>query len=81
MTQLRKMALEELERCNYIGRTIRYYLRFVERFAQHCTSAIHPISWGQNICAATKPIRSMNESSPWGRHNAVGPRQQCQGDV
>ena len=27
--------LEELERRNYSERTIRYYLRFVERFAQH----------------------------------------------
>src|SRR6201997_826169 len=29
------MMLEELERRNYSERTIRYYLRFVERFAQH----------------------------------------------
>ena len=35
MTHLRKMMLEELERRNYSERTIRYYLRFVERFAQH----------------------------------------------
>ena len=32
VTQLRKMMLEELERCNYSKGTIRYYLRFVERF-------------------------------------------------
>lgn len=35
MTHLRKMMLEELERRNYSKGTIRYYLRFVERFAQH----------------------------------------------
>ncbi len=35
MTHLRKMMLEELERRNYSTRTIRYYLRFVERFAKH----------------------------------------------
>ena len=35
MTHLRKMMLEELERRNYSQRTIRYYLRFVERFAKH----------------------------------------------
>ena len=35
MTHLRKMMLEELERRNYSHGTIRYYLRFVERFAQH----------------------------------------------
>ena len=35
MTHLRKMMLEELERRNYSERTIRYYLRFVERFAKH----------------------------------------------
>jgi len=29
------MMLEELERRNYSASTIRYYLRFVERFAQH----------------------------------------------
>jgi site-specific recombinase XerD len=29
------MMLEELERRNYSERTIRYYLRFVERFAKH----------------------------------------------
>jgi integrase/recombinase XerD len=35
VTHLRKMMLEELERRNYSTGTIRYYLRFVERFAQH----------------------------------------------
>ena len=35
MTHLRKMLLEELERRNYSAGTIRYYVRFVERFAQH----------------------------------------------
>ena len=35
MTRLRKMMLEELERRNYSAGTIRYYVRFVERFAQH----------------------------------------------
>ena len=35
MTHLRRMMLEELERRNYSPSTIRYYLRFVERFAQH----------------------------------------------
>jgi site-specific recombinase XerD len=29
------MMLEELERRNYSAGTIRYYVRFVERFAQH----------------------------------------------
>jgi hypothetical protein len=29
------MMLEELERRNYSPTTIRYYLRFVERFAKH----------------------------------------------
>jgi hypothetical protein len=29
------MMLEELERRNYSQRTIRYYLRFMERFAKH----------------------------------------------
>ena len=35
MTHLRKIMLEELERRNYSAGTIRYYVRFVERFAQH----------------------------------------------
>jgi integrase/recombinase XerD len=35
VTHLRKMMLEELERRNYSERTTRYYLRFVERFAQY----------------------------------------------
>jgi integrase/recombinase XerD len=35
VTHLRKMLLEELERRNYSAGTIRYYVRFVERFAQH----------------------------------------------
>lgn len=35
MTHLRQMMLEELERRNYSSGTIRYYVRFVERFAQH----------------------------------------------
>jgi len=35
VTHLRRMMLEELERRNYSPSTIRYYLRFVERFAQH----------------------------------------------
>ena len=35
MTHLRKMMLEELERRNYSTSTIRHYLSFVERFAQH----------------------------------------------
>ena len=35
MTHLRKMMLEELQRRNYSGETIRNYLRIVERFAQH----------------------------------------------
>ena len=35
MTHLRKMMLEELERRNYSAGTIRYYVRFVERFAEH----------------------------------------------
>ena len=35
MTHLRKMMLEELERCNDSQATTRRYLRFVERFAQH----------------------------------------------
>ena len=35
MTHLRRMMLEELERRNYSASTIRYYLRFVERFAEH----------------------------------------------
>jgi len=35
VTRLRKMMLEELERRNYSQGTIRYYMRFVERFAQH----------------------------------------------
>jgi len=35
VTHLRKMMLEELERRNYSTRTIRYYLRFVERFAKY----------------------------------------------
>src|ERR1019366_8320997 len=35
MTHLRKIMLGELQRRNYSDRTIRYYLRFVERFAQH----------------------------------------------
>jgi hypothetical protein len=29
------MMLEELERRNYSDKTIRYYVRFVERFARH----------------------------------------------
>ena len=32
---LRKMMLEELERCNYSKGTIRHYVRFVEPFSQH----------------------------------------------
>jgi hypothetical protein len=35
VTHLRKMMIEELQRRNYSASTIRYYLRFVERFAQH----------------------------------------------
>jgi len=35
VTHLRKMMLEELERRNYSAGTIRYYVRFVERFAKH----------------------------------------------
>jgi integrase/recombinase XerD len=35
VTHLRKMMLEELQRRNYSDRTVRYYLRFVERFSQH----------------------------------------------
>jgi integrase/recombinase XerD len=35
VTRLRKMMLEELERRNYSEGTIRRYLRYVERFAQH----------------------------------------------
>ena len=35
MTHLRKIMLEELQRRNYANTTIRRYLRFVERFAQH----------------------------------------------
>jgi len=35
VTHLRQMMLEELERRNYSKGTIRNYLRFVERFAQH----------------------------------------------
>jgi integrase/recombinase XerD len=35
VTHLRTLMLEELERRNYSASTIRYYLRFVERFAQH----------------------------------------------
>jgi len=35
VTHLRKMMLEELERRNYSDKTIRYYVRLVERFAQH----------------------------------------------
>ena len=35
MTHLRRMLHEELERRNYSAGTIRYYVRFVERFAQH----------------------------------------------
>jgi hypothetical protein len=35
VTRLRRMMLEELERRNYSSGTIRYYVRFVERFAEH----------------------------------------------
>ena len=35
MTQLRRMMLEELQRRNYSGRTIRYYLQAVALFAKH----------------------------------------------
>jgi site-specific recombinase XerD len=35
VTHLRTMMLEELQRRNYADTTIRHYLRFVERFAQH----------------------------------------------
>jgi integrase/recombinase XerD len=35
VTRLRKMMLEELERRNYSEKTIRRYLRLVERFAQY----------------------------------------------
>jgi len=35
VTHLRKIMLEELERRNYSERTMRHYLRFVERFAKH----------------------------------------------
>jgi len=35
VTRLREMMLEELERRNYSSGTIRYYVHFVERFAQH----------------------------------------------
>jgi integrase/recombinase XerD len=35
VTHLRTMMLEELQRRNYADTTIRHYLRFVERLAQH----------------------------------------------
>ena len=35
MTHLRKIMLEELQRRHYSEATIRYYVRAVERFAQH----------------------------------------------
>jgi integrase/recombinase XerD len=35
VTHLREMMLEELERRNYSTGTIRYQVRFVERFAEH----------------------------------------------
>ena len=35
MTHLRKIMLEELQRRHYSEATTRYYIRAVERFAQH----------------------------------------------
>jgi integrase/recombinase XerD len=35
VTHLRKMMLEELQRRNFSGHTIRYYIRTVEDFARH----------------------------------------------
>ena len=58
MIHLRKMMLEELERRNYSQGTIRYYLRFVERFG---TS---PDSLVLNICAAIRPTCLSSESHP-----------------
>jgi len=35
VTHLRKTMLEELQRRNFSGHTIRYYIRTVEDFARH----------------------------------------------
>src|ERR1700733_6620540 len=35
MTRLRKMMLEELQRCNYAKSTVKAYVRIIQEFARH----------------------------------------------
>ena len=48
------MMLEELERRSYSAGTIRYCVRFVERFAQHFGKSPDKLAW--KMFAATRVI-------------------------
>jgi hypothetical protein len=56
MTHLRKIMLEELQRRHYSEATTRYYIRAVERFAQHfhCSR----IDWAGSTFGSTRPNSS-----------------------